>query len=242
MPRRSKASWITVVVMSFAGANALFLGCSSDDFQCGLPVDGSEGTIRRCDRALEVCVCATNSCARRVPTPTPKSDSGTADSGTADSGTGDSGVPDAGPQECKGTPAECCEKRGENTEGAGECCSGYMYVDAPFARDGIAGKCVPVRDLMFLPVVPNDDNPGPACPGVEAVDAGEDSSPDSSMDSGPSSGGAGGSPDGSGGNASGGAPPIGGQPGSGGANDGGSAGAGMAGMSSGGIGGQGGAP
>jgi hypothetical protein len=39
---------------------------SGTGFLCGVGLDEDPDVIRRCDRPHEVCVCATNSCARRV--------------------------------------------------------------------------------------------------------------------------------------------------------------------------------
>jgi hypothetical protein len=63
----------------------------SDGFECG-EAFGDEGAFRECTRSREVCICATNSCARR--------------------------------------------------EHGGDCTSGYRYVDTPFARKDVAGRCV----------------------------------------------------------------------------------------------------
>jgi hypothetical protein len=53
-------------------------GCQGEGFECGRPVDGTSD-VRRCDRSLEICVCATNSCARRVG---PAADEANAGAGT----------------------------------------------------------------------------------------------------------------------------------------------------------------
>lgn len=60
-------------------------GCQGEGFECGRPVDGTSD-VRRCDRSLEICVCATNSCARRVgPAASDDGDAGAdADSSQAD--------------------------------------------------------------------------------------------------------------------------------------------------------------
>ncbi|HVY26197.1 MAG TPA: hypothetical protein VHB79_06575 [Polyangiaceae bacterium] len=116
-------------------------GCEQEEgFQCGRQVPGTN-TIRRCDGANEVCVCATNSCAVRVGIlPTSRD--------------GDAGGP---PISVEG---------GGGFDNWGECLgpgeTGYRYVDAPFARDGLAGNCVKAVDLRLGPLVQAD---APACPG-----------------------------------------------------------------------------
>jgi hypothetical protein len=59
---RRGAQLVLAVVM----AVVIAVGCAETGFECGREVPGKPGTIRRCDRANEVCVCLTNSCARRV--------------------------------------------------------------------------------------------------------------------------------------------------------------------------------
>jgi hypothetical protein len=116
-------------------------GCEQEEgFECGRQVPGTN-TIRRCDGANEVCVCATNSCAVRVGIlPTSRN--------------GDGGGP---PISVEGGGA------GDNW---GECLgpgeTGYRYVDAPFARDDLKNNCVKAVDLRLGPIVMAD---APACPG-----------------------------------------------------------------------------
>ncbi len=57
---------LALSLMALVGAGALGSGCSESGFECGREVPGKAGTFRRCDRANEVCVCHTSSCARRV--------------------------------------------------------------------------------------------------------------------------------------------------------------------------------
>jgi hypothetical protein len=51
-------------------AAAIFAACEvpSDAFLCGVPVSSGSTTIRVCDRAGQVCICADHSCADTVPT------------------------------------------------------------------------------------------------------------------------------------------------------------------------------
>jgi hypothetical protein len=130
--------------LAFLAAGPAFVslqGCGQEGgFDCGREVPGTS-TVRRCDGADEVCVCATNSCARRVGIlPTARD--------------GDGG---GAPLSVDGGGA------GDNWGGCldpGE--TGYRYVDAPFARDGLAGNCVKAIDLRLGPIVTAD---APACPG-----------------------------------------------------------------------------
>ena len=49
------------------GLGAIFncvLSCAEDGFACGRPLRGDSEKAQRCTAPLEVCVCATNSCAR----------------------------------------------------------------------------------------------------------------------------------------------------------------------------------
>lgn len=55
---------------------ALISSCADNGFECGREVPGKPGTFRRCDRADEICVCHTNSCARSVAA-APEGDAGT---------------------------------------------------------------------------------------------------------------------------------------------------------------------
>ncbi len=124
--RASRASGVaSLLALAVMGVD----GCQGDGFDCGRPV-GDSDVVRRCDRSLEICVCATNSCAKRVSTP-PESDGG------VDAGTG-----------------------------SGGCESGYAYVETPFAKREIAGKCVPPSDLELAPTIANDAPSGTLCPGA----------------------------------------------------------------------------
>jgi hypothetical protein len=154
------------------GASVLvFSGCDPEEgFLCGRVAAGSN-VVRTCDRALEVCICATNSCARKVGIPREQR----GDASTA----GIAGAVTAGDEwgDCSGPRM-----------------TGYRYSEAPFARDDLAGKCVPPSALRLGDIVPSKNAPGPACPGqVENVAA-----PDASMttdggnEGGMSNGGAGG--------------------------------------------------
>lgn len=60
----------TNVVICLLGASLVLGGCEprGGEFLCGIRTEGSADNIRRCDRVHEVCICASNSCAQRVPT------------------------------------------------------------------------------------------------------------------------------------------------------------------------------
>jgi hypothetical protein len=122
-------------------------------FECGRLVPGTS-TIRRCDRALEVCVCATNSCARRV--------------GFTDAEQGS--LSDGG----SGYAGEATAKAWGDCRGPGE--TGYVYAEAPYARDDLAGKCVPEIHLRLGDIVPSKEAPGPGCPGQFELPVGGTSS------------------------------------------------------------------
>jgi hypothetical protein len=177
-----------LVVVSFGG-------CQDEGFECGRVIDGTS-TVRRCDRALEICVCSTGSCAKKV---------GPAAKEVREADGGSGGAPDAN---ASAEPTEGCE-------------TGYRYVDAPFARAHLAGECVSKNDMDLTPIVPSEEAPGPACVGVTVPEAGPDASggapPDDPMNTGGHSGG-GASQGGTGGAGASGAPASGG--------DGGQAGAG----------------
>lgn len=125
-------------------------GCQQEGFECGRVIAGTS-TVRRCDRTLEICICATGSCAKQVEDldNLPSGDAGTAGEG------GEAGSPSSGPpsRELK------CDKQHR-------CETGYRYVEAPFARKDLAGCCVPPLDMQLTPVVPSEEAPGPACLGV----------------------------------------------------------------------------
>lgn len=112
-------------------------GCQGDGFECGRYVPGTD-TVRRCDRSLEICVCATNSCARQVS----PGDEQTGNAGDSQGGAGEK-------------------------EPAGTCKSGYRYVEAPFAKRALAGQCVPPLDLALVAPIKNDAPVGTVCAGVE---------------------------------------------------------------------------
>jgi len=62
-----------VVALSFV---VVIAGCHADTgFECGTPLPSDNSVIRTCDRPHEVCVCATNSCAKQE-TPTKDCPSG----------------------------------------------------------------------------------------------------------------------------------------------------------------------
>lgn len=48
---------------------AVLAGCKQQGFECGTPASDDPDVITRCDRSQEVCICATRSCAKRVPVP-----------------------------------------------------------------------------------------------------------------------------------------------------------------------------
>ena len=63
MPRR-----MTFLRVALAAAS-LSLSCRQEDgFFCGVGLEEAPESFRQCDRPHEVCVCATNSCAKRVAT------------------------------------------------------------------------------------------------------------------------------------------------------------------------------
>jgi hypothetical protein len=55
------------------GLNTLVVGLScapkEQGFACGVPSASQSGTVQRCARPHEFCICATNSCARQLPRP-----------------------------------------------------------------------------------------------------------------------------------------------------------------------------
>jgi hypothetical protein len=93
-------------------------GCAESGFECGREVPGNSGTFRRCDRSNEVCICYTNSCARRVAV------------------TPDGGLPSSQP-----SPSSAPEAKVDT------CPTGLEYVDAPFAHKDLKGQCVPQAHL-----------------------------------------------------------------------------------------------
>jgi hypothetical protein len=196
------ATLLRVALLAAAPAAVSTQGCSQEaGFLCGRLIPGTS-TVRRCDGADEVCVCATNSCAKRVGIIPGWRD-------------GDGGGPPLGVDGGGGEAnwGECL--------GPGE--TGYVYAEAPFARDDLAGECVRAIDLRLGPIVKAD---APECPGQIFPDP---------PSGGTNSGGSGGSGGSSGGGAGGAGGEAGNGPGGGGA--GGMSGAsGEAGMSQGGAG------
>jgi hypothetical protein len=115
-------------------------GCQQEaGFECGRLVPGTT-TVRACDRALEVCVCSTNSCATKVGL-LPQ-----------DRG-GDAGGPSLAAGGGEAVQYGDCLAPGE---------AGYRYVEAPYARDDLAGKCVRAVDLRLGALT---NSQAPACPG-----------------------------------------------------------------------------
>jgi hypothetical protein len=105
---------LAIALTALAGAGALASGCAETGFECGREVPGKPGTFRRCDRENEVCVCHTNSCAKRVS---------------------------------QGTFSDNASLEGEAAQPT--CPSGWQYVEAPFARSDVAGKCVPQSHVQL---------------------------------------------------------------------------------------------
>jgi len=138
-------------------ASVLFSGCEQEaGFECGRVVPGSS-TIRICDRANEVCVCATNSCAIKVGFPPDERS-------RFDGGGGNSSI--------AGASARQAEERSDWGDCSGPGMTGYRYSDAPYAREDLAGTCVPLSALRLGPLIKSDALPNPGCPGqVELPDA-----------------------------------------------------------------------
>jgi hypothetical protein len=119
-----------------------FASCApGEGFECGVPQRHNPEVIQRCARNLEVCVCATASCAVR-------------DVGQF-----------ADPSASLDEPGGMGGNAGSQPSPEGACASGYRYVDTPFANPRWAGECVP-RSHLAVPIVPTDENPGPLCPTV----------------------------------------------------------------------------
>lgn len=153
---RPWARRLALALTALAGAGALASGCAETGFECGREVPGKVGTFRRCDRENEVCVCHTNSCAKRVS---------------------------------QGAVSDNASREGEAAQPT--CPSGWLYVESPFARSNLAGKCVPQSHLQLSgdaglkdfsegelicpgsPISPPSP-PSPPAPEPSARDAGSD--------------------------------------------------------------------
>lgn len=133
--------------------------CSSQDgFECGSPQRNNPDVIGRCSRNLEVCMCATSSCAvqdrGQFRGPAPEDGTDEPDPMPAAGGDGAGGAEPAPP-----TPA-----------GSNICKSGYRYTDTPFANSTWANRCVPLVHLQTA-IVGTQENPGPMCPTVPPTPA-----------------------------------------------------------------------
>jgi hypothetical protein len=63
-PAGTALSFVSVLFGLYSGSCRYY----DTGFQCGAAIEGRPNTVRLCNRANEVCVCETNSCAVRVPT------------------------------------------------------------------------------------------------------------------------------------------------------------------------------
>jgi hypothetical protein len=159
------ASWLAVLCLP---------ACAEQGFECGREVPGQAGVFRRCDRAGEVCICATNSCARRVARSA--GDAGAEDAGQTRANSREPGIPEAEVEECP---------------------SGLLYVAAPFARPDLADKCVPEehRQLSTPAGVLSFAEGELICPGSPVTEVAEDTDEPEQRDAAPPSPGPG-QPDG----------------------------------------------
>jgi hypothetical protein len=169
---------ITVIAATTA------VGCKQDSFECGTPSSSDPDVITRCDRALEICVCATRSCAKKEPLP-PDSEP---DAGDMDGG--------AGPSPCD-SGFRYVDVPFANGTWAGECVpSSHVRTDNDFLESGERGQaCDPaeVRDSGMMSMMPDGagTDAGPSDAGTDAgPDADVDAGGDAAVDSGPSDAGA----------------------------------------------------
>lgn len=146
------------------GACMLLVACEQPGFECGTPAPDDRDEITRCDRAQEICVCQTRSCARvDVPGPAPQPACSDEDGG-ADSNTRCTSL--------EPTPAQACA-------------SGYRYVDTPYARSDWANRCVPKDHVSTADHLQDSSERGQACDPNEIRDAGPApmmSMPDATVD------------------------------------------------------------
>jgi hypothetical protein len=137
---KSLAGLARIALLAGAASVLSSSGCQQEaGFECGRQVPGTT-TVRACDRALEVCVCATNSCAVKVGL-LPQDRQGDAGGPSIVAGGGEA----AQWGDCLG-PGE----------------AGYRYAEAPYAREDLAGKCVRAVDVRLDKLTYTK---APACPG-----------------------------------------------------------------------------
>lgn len=154
------------------------VGCKQDSFECGTPSSSDPDEITRCDRALEICVCATRSCAKKeAPGPDPEPDAGKLDGG---SGECDSGF-------------RYVDEPFANETWAGECVpTSHLRTDDDYLESDERGQaCDPgeVRDSGMMSMMPEEDAGMDAGPPDAGMDAGPDSGRDAADDSGATDGG-----------------------------------------------------
>jgi hypothetical protein len=100
-PSRWRLSWVAGLAQALCLPLLALGSCSQQDgFQCGVPLRNDDDTIGRCSRNLEVCMCATLSCAVKdvgqFPGPAPEERTAAGAGAAGGSSAGSGGVPLAG--------------------------------------------------------------------------------------------------------------------------------------------------
>lgn len=139
------------------------VSCARQGYACGEVTLLNSSDVRRCDGTNEVCVCATQSCARR----------------TYDL------------EKASGEKSGSCPDGREPNDGRA-CDSGYRYLNMPFAAENWAGCCVDTRHSEVLVENDAKDPLCPGAIAI-VEDAGQSDATNTSSSSSGSSGGAGGS-------------------------------------------------